>query len=83
MKACLDTGNRLGLKVGGAGYSFAGTLGYAKGCYAYLSDSTFYGRLYYGLGATEEEMNEPLPSPRYRPVGYDSSIQGERIFSKY
>ena len=66
----------MGLQIGGAGFSFAGTTGYAKGCYAY-ERGTLNGILYYGRGGTTEQMQKSLLSPRYRPVGYDCSIEGK------
>ena len=54
--ACRAAALKLGLELGGAGYSFVDSHG-TKGCYAYTSASDKYsGRAYYGTGGTDGQM---------------------------
>ena len=74
-KACEDAINKLGLQKGGRGYSFSGSEYSRKGCYAYKS-GFFANMAFYGHGGSERQHKKTLPSPRYRPDGYDCSTTG-------
>ena len=72
-EACHDAGKRLGLKIGGNGYNFAGNYA-TKGCHAYKCGShngNYDGMIFYGIGGTKEQISAPLSAPKYRPEGYD------------
>ena len=73
-QACQDAGTRLGLKLGGGGYAFAGAYS-TKGCYAYKGGA-YDGTVFYGTGGTEEQTKTSISAPKYRPEGYDCSKIG-------
>ena len=80
-KACKDAGARLNLKPGSSGWNFKIPGFKWKGCYAY--DDGSYPGVYYGTGGTTEDMKTALDSPRYRPKGYDCSVDGKYFFSSF
>lgn len=72
-EACYDAGKRLGLKMGGGSYNFAGDYS-TKGCYTKKGGSND-GMVFYGVGGTEQQMKKSLSAPKYRPDGYDCLTQ--------
>ena len=60
-----------GLKIGGAGYSFAGSFS-RKGLYAYKSGQ-YAGRAYFGTGGTEEQERAPFDGTKYRVAMPDAA----------
>ena len=77
-QACEDAADKLGLKKGGAKKKFTSSDDPIKGCYAFVSEHSTYGnRAYYGSGGSEDQMNEPLAYPRYRPSGHNCSSVGQ------
>ena len=75
-EACKAAAERLGLHLGDGYSSFISSDNPNKGCYAYDS-GRFAGRVYYGSGGTTEQMKTALASPKYRPIGYDCSVEGK------
>ena len=83
IQACLDAIYRLGLKKGGAGYSFEGDYS-VKGCYAYVGiHSTYPDMAFYGTGGTEDQMKALINHPTFRPIGYDCSPIGLSIIASF
>ena len=69
-QACIDAGEKLGLKSGNSRFNYAGDWGY-KGCYAYTGGQD-KGSYWYGMGASAEikgslDRNKDV----YRPEGFD------------
>ena len=71
-RACRDAATALGLQLGSAGFSFKGSYGDQKGCYAY-SSGEFAGQAYYSTGGTVEDIQKALPVGMYRPANHDCS----------
>ena len=76
-QACEDAADELGLQKGGDRHSFAGYY-QTKGCYAYVSGA-YANTAFYGIGGSDEEMRAQPFRPKYRPVGYDCSINGKSL----
>ena len=68
-EACEAVAKELGIQLGTEKYAFAKDT-YTDGCYAYKS-GTYENTMWYGTGATEEQMKTELTLPKYRPPGYD------------
>ena len=71
--ACEDVADSLGLQKGGGDYAFVGDYN-IKGCYAYKENHDEYPNMvFYGTGGTEDQTNDLVAPPAYRPTGYDCS----------
>ena len=68
-EACRAAGENLNLDVS----EIAAGPGDIQGCFAYTNkDAARAGKVYFNLGATEEEMKSKLDSPNaFRPLGHD------------
>ena len=68
-KACRAAGENLNLDVS----EISAGPGDIQGCFAYTNkDAARAGKVYFNLGATEEEMKSKLDSPNaFRPLGHD------------
>ena len=69
-QACINAGEKLGLKSGHSSYNYAGDWTY-KGCYAYTG-GPYKGSYWYGMGASAEikgslDRNKEV----YRLEGFD------------
>ena len=69
-QACINAGEKLGLKAGTSSWSFAGDYS-IKGCYAYAGGQ-YKGSYWYGMG-TSAEIKGSLDhsDEHYRPEGFD------------
>ena len=74
VEACKYAGKLLGLKLGGRDHQFSGSYS-TKGCYAFESGD-FENMVFYGTGGSHDEMEEPLTSPMFRPIAFDSNHIG-------
>ena len=72
-QACINAGEKLGLKEGASGYNYAGDWTY-KGCYAY-GGGNYKGAYWYGMG-TSAQIKGSLDHTEefYRPEGFDCQI---------
>jgi hypothetical protein len=66
-ETCKKVAQSLGLKIGGAGFNFAGDYE-VKGLYAYSSGS-YKGLAFFGTGGTPEQIKSHLSgvNNKYRP----------------
>eukprot|EP00939_MAST-03C_sp_MAST-3C-sp1_P002252 g2252.t1 len=83
--AARGVASKLGLTLGGRGYSFASETYSDKGLYAYLS-GPYKGMAFYGRGGLEREQLRSFPkdSSKYRPFPSSATqplteVQAERI----
>lgn len=63
-EACAAVAKSQGLKLGGAGYPFANSLG-TKGCYSF-NDGKYSGIAYFGTGGTTADEAVETLAPKYR-----------------
>ena len=77
-QACETAANRINRKKGGGGFDFIGN--YTEvGCYGYNSGK-YFGMIFYGTGGTTDQMKTSLDDPKYRPIGYDCSTEGKKLY---
>ena len=80
---CRIAAAKAGLRLGTDIYDFIGHFGAGgvKGCYTYKNSSTYYGTMFYNLGAKSTwnsalyttDISDPIPTNLdiYRPDGFD------------
>ena len=86
---CRIAAAKAGLRLGTDLYDFIGHFGSGgvKGCYTYKNSSTYYGTMFYNLGAKSTwksslyttDISDPIPADLdiYRPDGFDCSTKSK------